>query len=75
VIFGAAHPVAATFAALFFAVVGALGIRAQLMFGDKVPHDLLQALPYVATVFGVWISGKLRGGAKAAGGFAELKDQ
>jgi ABC-type uncharacterized transport system permease subunit len=75
VIFGAAHPVAATFAALFFAVAGALGIRAQLMFGDKVPHDLLQALPYMATVFGVWVSGKLRGGAKAASGFAELKDQ
>ncbi|MBL0373776.1 ABC transporter permease [Rhizobium sp. KVB221] len=75
VIFGAAHPVGATFAALFFAVVGALGIRAQLMFGDKVPHDLLQALPYLATIFGVWLSGKLRGGAKAAGTFAELKDQ
>ncbi|MGV3549322.1 ABC transporter permease [Rhizobium sp.] len=75
VIFGAAHPVGATFAALFFAVVGAIGIRAQLMFGDKVPHDLLQALPYLATIFGVWLSGKLRGGAKTAGSFAELKDQ
>jgi ABC-type uncharacterized transport system permease subunit len=75
VIFGAAHPVGATFAALFFAVVGALGIRAQLSFGDKVPHDLLQALPYLATIFGVWLSGKLRGGTKAAGTFAELKDQ
>ncbi|NRP23232.1 hypothetical protein LPJGGPFB_06502 [Ensifer adhaerens] len=75
VIFGASHPVGATFAALFFAVVGALGIRAQLMFGDKIPHDLLQALPYLATVFGVWLSGKLRGGTKAASSFAELKDQ
>ncbi|MDO6965217.1 ABC transporter permease [Rhizobium alvei] len=75
VIFGAAHPIGSTFAALFFAVVGALGIRAQLMFGDKVPHDLLQALPYLATIFGVWLSGKLRGGTKAAGTFAELKDQ
>jgi simple sugar transport system permease protein len=75
VIFGAAHPIGATFAALFFAVVGALGIRAQLMFGDKVPHDLLQALPYLATIFGVWLSGKLRGGTRAAGTFAELKDQ
>jgi len=75
VIFGSAHPVGATFAALFFAVVGALGIRAQLTFGDKVPHDLLQALPYLATIFGVWLSGKLRGGTKAAGTFAELKDQ
>jgi simple sugar transport system permease protein len=75
VIFGAAHPVGATFAALFFAVVGAIGIRAQLMFGDRVPHDLLQALPYLATIFVVWLSGKLRGGTKAAGTFAELKDQ
>jgi len=75
VIFGAAHPIGATLAALFFAVVGALGIRAQLSFGDKVPHDLLQALPYLATIFGVWLSGKLRGGAKAAAGFAELRDQ
>ena len=75
VIFGASHPVGATFAALFFAVVGAIGIRAQLMFGDRIPHDLLQALPYLATIFGVWLSGKLRGGAKAASSFAELRDQ
>ncbi|MFK0276683.1 ABC transporter permease [Ensifer sp. NPDC090286] len=75
VIFGAAHPVGATFAALFFAIVGAIGIRAQLTFGDRIPHDLLQALPYLATVFGVWLSGKLRGGAKGASSFAELRDQ
>lgn len=75
VIFGAAHPVGATFAALFFAIVGAIGIRAQLTFGDRIPHDLLQALPYLATVFGVWLSGKLRGGAKAASSFTELRDQ
>ncbi|MFJ6323210.1 MULTISPECIES: ABC transporter permease [unclassified Rhizobium] len=74
VIFGAAHPVGATLAALFFAIAGALGIRAQLMFGDKVPHDLLQALPYLATVFGVWLSGRLSG-SKTAGSFGELKDQ
>lgn len=75
VIFGAGHPIGATLAALFFSVVSAVGIRAQLMFGDAVPHDLLQALPYLATIFGVWLSGKLRGGLKAAGtGFAELKD-
>jgi len=73
-LFGGAHPIRATAAAFFFAIAGALGIRAQLMFGDKVPHDLLQALPYLATVFGVWLSGKL-GGAKTAGSFGELKDQ
>jgi len=74
VIFGAAHPVGAALAALFFSVVGAIGIRAQLVFGDRVPHDLLLALPYIATVFGVWVSGKLRGGAKAAAVNAELRD-
>jgi simple sugar transport system permease protein len=28
----------------------------------------------LATVFGVWLSGQLRGGAKAAADFAELRD-
>lgn len=74
VILGSTHPVKATLAALFFAAVGALGIRAQLVFGDRVPRDLLQALPYLATIFGIWFSGKVRGGAKATGSFAELKD-
>jgi general nucleoside transport system permease protein len=74
VIFGASHPIGATLAALFFAVVGALGIRAQLMFGDKIPHDLLLGLPYLATVFGIWFSTKLRGGTNAAVGFGELRD-
>ena len=74
VVFGVGHPVYSALAALFFSVVGAIGIKAQLVFGDAVPHDLLLALPYLATVFGVWISGRLRGGAKAAAGFAELRD-
>jgi simple sugar transport system permease protein len=75
VIFGASHPIGATFAALFFAFVGALGIRAQLMFGDRIPHDLLLALPYIATVLGVWFSTQLRGGTKANNSFGELRDQ
>ena len=74
VIFGAAHPIGSAAAALFFSIVGALGIRAQLIFGDRVPHDLLLTLPYIATVVGVWISGRLRGGAKAATTFGELRD-
>jgi ABC-type uncharacterized transport system permease subunit len=74
VIFGAGHPVGATFAAIFFAVVGAIGIRAQIVFGDRIPHDLLLGLPYIATVFGIWLSAKLRGGARAAVGFGELRD-
>lgn len=74
VVFGAAHPIGSALAALFFSVVGALGIRAQIVFGDAVPHDLLLALPYLATIVGVWVSGRLRGGARTANGFAELRD-
>jgi ABC-type uncharacterized transport system permease subunit len=74
VIFGAGHPIASAAAALFFAVVGALGVRAQLLFGDRVPNDLLLALPYIATVIGVWISARLRGGVKSASSFGELRD-
>jgi len=74
VIFGAGHPLASAAASLFFAIVGALGIRAQLLFGDRVPNDLLLALPYLATVIGVWISARLRGGAKTASAFGELRD-
>ena len=61
-------------AAFFFSIVGAIGILAQLLFGDRIPHDLLLTLPYIATVIGVWISGRLRGGAKGAASFAELRD-
>jgi simple sugar transport system permease protein len=74
VVFGAGHPVGAALAALFFAVVGAIGIRAQLVFGDRVPHDLLLGLPYIATVVGIWLSARLRGGVKAISGFGELRE-
>ena len=74
VIFGAGHPIGATGAALFFSVVESLGIKAQLVFGDAVSHDLLLMLPYLATVVGVWISGRLRGGARAAMSSLELRD-
>jgi simple sugar transport system permease protein len=74
VILGAAHPIASSLAAFFFSIVGAIGIKAQLLFGDRIPPDLLLALPYVATVLGVWISGRLRGGARAAPAFGELRD-
>ncbi|WP_426128526.1 ABC transporter permease [Pararhizobium sp. PWRC1-1] len=72
VIFGAAHPIGATLSAMFFSVLSAIGIRAQLVFGDSVPHDLIQALPYLATVFGLWLSSRLRGGT--TGGITELRD-
>jgi len=74
VIFGASHPIGASFAALFFAIVGALGIRAQIVFGNDIPSDLLLALPYIATVFGIWLSTQLRGGTKTNQNFGELRD-
>ena len=74
VIFGAAHPVGAAFAALFFSLVGVAGIQLQLLFGASVPHDVLLSLPYLATILGVWISGRMRGGTKAATEASELRD-
>ena len=74
VIFGAGHPIAAAFAAMFFSLVGVAGIRLQLLFGASIPHDVLLSLPYMATILGVWISGRMRGGAKAATEASELRD-
>ena len=61
VIFGAGHPVGSALAATFFSLVGVVGIRMQLHFGAIVSHDLLLCLPYLATVFGVWVTGRARG--------------
>ena len=50
-------------------------MRVTLIFPPATdPRGPHLALPYLATVFGVWLSGRLRGGAKAANGFAELRD-
>jgi simple sugar transport system permease protein len=57
VIFGGADPLWSVLVALFFAAVGALGIKAQLLVGAMVPSELLLALPYLATVIGVTVSG------------------
>ena len=74
VIFGAGHPIGAAFAAMFFSLVGVAGIRLQLLFGASIPHDVLLSLPYMATILGVWVSGRMRGGAKAATQASELRD-
>ena len=74
VIFGAGSALGATAAALFFAIVAALGIRAQLLYGGAISNDFLQALPYLATVFGVWLSTKLRGGLNSIRGTAEMRE-
>ena len=72
VIFGAGHPLGATLAALFFALVEFLGIKAQLVFGDNAPRNLVLMLPYIATVLGIWISSRFHGNALASS--AEMRD-
>ena len=61
-------------AAMFFSLVGVAGIRLQLLFGASIPHDVLLSLPYLATILGVWISGRMRGGARATTEASELRD-
>ena len=74
VIFGAAHPIGAGFAAMVFGLVGAAGIRPQRLFGASIPHDVLLPLPCLATIAGVWVSGRMRGGATAAAEASALRD-
>jgi ABC-type uncharacterized transport system permease subunit len=47
---------------LFFSLVEYMGIKAQLVFGERAPRDFVLMLPYLATVLGIWISARLRGG-------------
>ena len=44
----------------------------QLVFGENAPRDFILMLPYLATVLGIWISARLRGGAVVNS--AELRD-
>jgi simple sugar transport system permease protein len=69
--FGAMNPVGSALAAAFFAVVSYLGIKGQLAFGNLAPPELILSLPYIATVLGVWLSSRLRGGAAT---ISELRD-
>lgn len=74
VIFGASHPIGAAAAALFFSVAEFLGIKAQLGLGESAPREFVLMLPYVATIAGVWVSSRVRGGTSTAQGFTELHD-
>ena len=74
VIFGGGHPVGSALAATFFSLVGVIGIRMQLHFGTFLSYDLLLCLPYLATVFGVWVTGRARGGADIPSQISELRD-
>jgi ABC-type uncharacterized transport system permease subunit len=69
--FGAMNPFGSTAAAIFFAVVEYLGIKAQFVFGNAAPPELILSLPYLATVAGVWLSSRLRGGVAAT---SELRE-
>jgi ABC-type uncharacterized transport system permease subunit len=60
--FGAMDPLGSTAAAIFFGVVEYLGIKAQFVFGNAAPPEVILSLPYLATVIGVWLSSRLRGG-------------
>lgn len=74
VIFGSGHPVWSSCAALFYSIVEAVGIKVQLAYGEAVPRDLLLMVPYAATVFGLWLSGRLRGQGAAGNAGTELRD-
>jgi ABC-type uncharacterized transport system permease subunit len=69
--FGAMNPFGSTGAAIFFALVEYLGIKAQFAFGNAAPPELILSLPYIATVAGVWLSSRLRGGVAAT---SELRE-
>ena len=60
VVFGAAHPIGAAAAGLFFGFVDAVGIQSQLTFGDAVPGEAILGLPFVLTIVAVVVSGRLR---------------
>jgi simple sugar transport system permease protein len=61
--FGAMNPFGTAGAAAFFTLVEYLGIKVQLAFGNAAPPELILSLPYLATVAGVWLSSRLRGGS------------
>jgi simple sugar transport system permease protein len=69
--FGAMNPFGSAAAAAFFAAVEYLGIQGQIRFGNIAPPELIQSLPYVATVAGIWLSSRLRGGNAS---ISELRD-
>ncbi len=69
--FGAMNPLGSAAAAAFFAAVEYLGIQGQIRFGNVAPPELIQSLPYVATVAGIWLSSRLRGGSAS---ISELRD-
>ncbi len=73
VIFGNAQLLGSVIAALLFSIIEVVGIKVQLVFGDMIAPDLLLSLPYIFTIFALWISGRFNGKSKRHG-ISELKD-
>lgn len=59
-IFGLGHPIGAVVASSFFGILDYLDIKAQIGLGNAIPPQLIQALPYIATVAGTWLTAVLR---------------
>jgi hypothetical protein len=50
---------------------GVHGIRMQFVFGQAAPPELILNQPHLATIAGVWLSSRLRGGSVV---LSELRD-
>lgn len=72
-IFGGWRPIAAAAAAVLFAAAEALGIKLQAS-NLHVPNFLLQALPYVLTLFALLLRGALRGTSPAPAALGQPRD-
>ena len=75
VIFGAWHPVGAAFAGLFFGFADAIGIQSQINITERVPREFVLMIPFVLTIFAVWLGGLWRRRSlEAEAGYAELRE-
>ncbi len=75
VIFGAWHPVGAAFAGLFFGLADAVGIQSQINITERVPREFVLMIPFVLTIFAVWLGGLWRRRSlEAEAGYAELRE-
>ena len=75
VIFGAWHPIGAAFAGLFFGFADAIGIQSQINITERVPREFVLMIPFVLTIFAVWLGGLWRRRSlEAEAGYAESRE-
>ncbi len=75
VIFGAWHPIGTAFAGLFFGFADAIGIQSQINITERVPREFVLMIPFVLTIFAVWLGGLWRRRSlEAEAGYAELRE-